>query len=103
MSTTTQASRREDSPTTRTRNGILAVGAIIAIGVSILFVLLLSGTHRIATPATTSGHAASPPATHAALTAPLPAGYLRDHPLLRVGAAGCNATYLRLEKVCPRP
>ena len=103
MSTTTQASRSEDGSTTRTRNGILAGGAIIAIGVSILFVLSLSGTHRIATPATTSDHAASPTATHAALTSSPPAGYFLDHPIRRVGAAGCDAGYLRVEKVCARP
>jgi hypothetical protein len=28
---------------------------------------------------------------------------LRDHPLLRAGVAGCDARYLRVEKVCPRP
>jgi hypothetical protein len=105
MSTTTQASRSEDRPTTRIRTGILAVGAIIAIGVSILF-LSVGSSHKIATPATPPQHTAIPPATHAVVTAPPPAGFFRDpatHALLRVPAAGCNGAQLRVEKVCARP
>jgi hypothetical protein len=87
MSTTTQARRSEDSPTTGTRKGILAVGAIIAICLSILF-LSLDSTHKTAAPAT-ADHAASPAATHAVVTAPTHAGPFRDpatHALLRVPA-----------------
>jgi hypothetical protein len=109
MSTTTQASRSDAQRATRAHKGILAVSAIIAVGVAILFLLSLGGTHRIATPAATSGHPASPAAAPAVIAAPPPAGYYRDpttHALLRVGQvgqAGCNAALLRVEKACPRP
>jgi hypothetical protein len=104
MSTTTQASRSEDSRMTGIRKGILAVGVIIAIGVPILF-LSVGSTHKTATPAI-AHHTASPAATHAAVTAPPPPGFFRDpetHALLRVPAAGCNGAQLRVEKTCAQP
>jgi hypothetical protein len=94
---TMQRTRPEHTTKTRLSKGILALSAIIAIGVAILF-LSLTGTHRAASPATTPEHAASPAAAPLAVTPPPPTGYFRDpttHALLRIPSARDDGAVFR--------
>ena len=94
---TMQRTRPEPTKRTRLSNGILAISAIIAIGVTILF-LSLTGSHRATTPTTTPQHASSPAAAPLAVTPPPPTGYFRDpttHALLRIPSARNDAAVFR--------
>jgi hypothetical protein len=93
MSTTMQSSRSDETRTKQFGKGIAAVGAIIAIGVSILF-LSMTGSHRGAAAPTTPEHTASPAVTHAVSTPSPPPGYFRDpttHALVKVSSSGKDA------------
>ena len=96
---TVQTTRQPHGRKTRLATGLIALSALVAIAVSILF-LALTGAHQTARPTSTPAHPEIAPAT------PPSGGYFRDpttHALLRVGAEGCNAAQLRVEKSCARP
>jgi hypothetical protein len=80
--------------TTRLRAGLLALSALIAIGVALVFLALTGANHTI-TP--TSSITATQPTSHPAattVTSQAPRGYYRDpttHALLRQGTSGTGA------------
>ena len=99
---TVQTARQPHGRKTRLATGLIALSALVAIAVSILF-LALTGAHQTATPTSAPAH---PEIAPAAVATPPYGGYFRDpttHALLRVGAEGCNAAQLRVEKSCARP
>ena len=90
-------------PHTSRRGAVaVALGALIAIGATILILALTGANHT----ASQSAAIQPPAATANAVPASAPRGYFRDpttHALLRVRTKGCDAAQLRVEKSCARP
>ena len=87
--------------TSRTGAVAVALGVLIAIGVSALIVALTRANHTTNQSAAIQPHAV----TAYAVPAAVPRGYFRDpttHALLRVPTERCDAAQLRVEKSCAR-
>lgn len=97
---TPQTTRPPHRHRTRLATGLIALSALIAIGVSLLF-LALPGAHQTATPTATSEHPQSAPAS---IAAPSAGGYYYDptmHALIRTDTEQCGSAHPR--NVCTMP
>lgn len=101
---TVQTNHRNRSLRSRFGAGLLALSALVAIVISILFLALL-GSHHAAPPtaAASSGHSHVAPASVAPAT---PRAVFRDpstHALLRAYVKQCDVAHPRIEKFCVWP
>jgi len=88
---------------TRLGASLLALSALIAIGVALVF-LAFTGANHTTTPTSsiTATQTTSQPAAAIATSQP-PSGYYRDphtHALLRIHTTRCDRAELRIEKSC---
>lgn len=89
--------------TTRLRASLIAVSALIAIGIALVFLALTGANHTITPTSSTTATQATSHLAAAIVTSHAPQGYYRDpttHALLRIHTTRCDRPELRIEKSC---